>query len=128
MEAETLKIIKKNDHIVIDLNVEDQLFERGIDAKGRKLKPPYTPFTKRIKKEKGQPTDRVTLRDAGEFHDDFFVDATSFPVQIMSQDWKEKKLTQKYGIDIFGLNSANRKELSINYIKEDLKEFFKKNL
>lgn len=128
IEIETLKIIKRNEEIALDLNTESQLFERGIGADGKKLTPSYTPFTKQIKKAKGQPTNRVTLRDEGDFHDSFFVKTNSFPVVFEAQDWKEQKLVEKYGIEIFGLTNKNRKEISLNYIKPELVTFLKANL
>lgn len=123
-----MKIVKDNEHLFIDANVESQLFEKGIDSKGRKLKPPYTSFTKMIKRQKGQPIDKVTLRDTGEFHDSFFLKTDKFPVEFLAQDFKEQKLVEKYGIDIFGVTVSNRKEISQNYIKPQLVTFLKQNM
>ena len=47
---------------IIDLNIEEQL-QRGIDATGQPITPGYRPLTISIKRQKGQPTNRVTLRD-----------------------------------------------------------------
>lgn len=124
---ESLKILKDNEHIAVDFNTKDQLFERGVDSLGRKLQP-YTPFTVQKKKEKGHPFDRTTLRDEGGFTDNFFLDTRSFPVAIDSKDFKSEMLAEKYGIDIFGLTASNRKDLSVNYLKPNLVEFLKRNL
>jgi hypothetical protein len=52
---------------IIDANAEEQLFEQGINRLGVDIMDyrPYTPLTIAIKEEKGQPTNRVTLRDEG---------------------------------------------------------------
>ena len=51
----------------------EQLFS-GINAEGDPIEPEYSPRTVAIKKKKGQPTDRVTLRDTGDFYKGVFMD------------------------------------------------------
>lgn len=59
--------------IIIDMVANDQLYERGINGRGVEISSyePYHMSTIRIKLEKGQPVDRVTLRDTGRFHRSF---------------------------------------------------------
>lgn len=56
------------------MNAEEQLFEQGINRLGVDIMDyaPYSPLTIAIKEEKGQPTNRVTLRDTGDFEASFF--------------------------------------------------------
>ena len=58
-------IILENEYIITDMNSEDQLYEQGINRLGVNIMDyaPYSPLTIEIKKEKGQPYNRVTLRD-----------------------------------------------------------------
>ena len=91
--------------------------DAGEDSKGKKIKPPYTERTKEIKKFKGQPTDRVTLEDEGDFKRRTYLEADQFPIFFRSADWKEPKLVEKYGEDIFGIQKKNLK----SYTKEELK-------
>jgi hypothetical protein len=56
----------------ISLNIDSQLFERGVDIYGVSMRSPfarpgevYADSTIQEKREKGQPYDRVTLRDSG---------------------------------------------------------------
>jgi len=56
----------------IRLNVDEQLFKRGVDIFGNGLRSMYArggnvyaDRTIVLKREKGQPTDRVTMRDTG---------------------------------------------------------------
>lgn len=67
-------IIWDNEAYIVDLNAEEQLFEQGINRLGVEISDyaPYSPVTIAIKEAKGQPTNRVTLRDEGDFESSFF--------------------------------------------------------
>lgn len=91
----------------VDLNVQQML--DGGTAKGGPIGE-YSEFTKQIKKAKGQQSQWVTLRDEGDFQRGmYFKTLTEQYAEINSSDWKVDKLTEKYGADIFGLNSTNLK-------------------
>ena len=122
-------------NLIVTLNTEDQLFKKGEDSLGNPITPGYTPFTIELKQAKGQPTNRVTLKDTGDFYNSFlaYVDnagdiiINSDPIKIDSFTGAETDLTIKYGKDIIGLNE---KSLSIlnekiiipaqKYIKEKI--------
>lgn len=90
----------------------DQLFA-GLRADDTEMwdTRPYKPFTIAIKKEKGQPYDRVTLKDTGEFHRSIFVRFQGDNVIIDSNSDLRDKLVQKYGVTIFGLTKQNKEAL-----------------
>lgn len=88
----------------------DQLFA-GLRADDTDIEPAYKPFTIAIKKEKGQPTDRVTLKDTGEFHRSIFVKFTNNTIIIDSNNDLRDKLVEKYGAAIFGLTKQNKEAL-----------------
>ena len=69
---------------IIDANAEEQLFEQGINRLGVDIMDyrPYTPLTIAIKEEKGQPTNRVTLRDEGDFESSFYIISKKFEFSI----------------------------------------------
>ena len=67
--------------------------------------------TEAIKKEKGQPTDRVTLKDTGEFHRSIFVKFEGDKIIIDSDNDLRDKLVKKYGATIFGLTKQNKQAL-----------------
>ena len=48
----------------------------GKDSAGVKMVPPYTASTKKQKRKKGQPINRVTLKDTGAFYASLMADAT----------------------------------------------------
>lgn len=116
------EIIINDEHIICDMNAEQQLYEEGINRLGVKISDyaPYSPLTIEIKTHKGQPTDRVTLRDTGEFHGSFYVEATNTTFEIKAADWKTEKLLKKYGKGILGLTEGSLAELVWQYIYPEL--------
>lgn len=124
MEKIALQSFQEHKEEAMDLNTESQLFDQGVDSKGRDLGE-YTPFTVQIKRAKGQKTDFITLKDEGDFYEGFFVKANKFPVVFDSRDSKKKKLVERFGKDIFGLTQQSVNELNEEYIKETIQEKFK---
>ena len=59
--------IKANEQVVKQLQTE-QLYS-GTTNKGDDIKPFYADSTIKRKRRKGQPFDRVTLKDTGDFYD-----------------------------------------------------------
>lgn len=115
---------KEGDEMII-LNQDDQL-DLGIDNRGKKIRPPYKKLTIKLKKLKGQPTDRVTLHDEGDFYRGMHTERTGKGIYIDSKDKKTEKLVTKYGDQIFGLNRNNLKEFIDSYLKPRMQERFKK--
>lgn len=103
------EIIRDNEQIVINLNQQDQLYNKGITSTSKDISSyrPYKSLTIKIKQEKGQPTDRVTLRDRGDFYEGFYVRYFEEGFLINSTDDKTQELKDKYGKDIFGLTNEN---------------------
>lgn len=112
------KVIIDNEDIIVYLNAQEQLYEKGINALGVHISDymPYKPLTIRIKKMKGQPTDRVTLRDEGDFEKSFYLSVNNKEFEIKASDWKAEDLVKKYGKDILGLSEDNINELVKEYI------------
>lgn len=109
--------------IYTDLQRE-QLFS-GIQADGKEIErlgadyKGYAPRTIREKEKKGQPTDRVTLKDTGEFYLDIFADPRAEGIIVDSADSKSQQLQEDYGTKIFGL-SDNPKQLYINKLRPEM--------
>lgn len=117
---------------IIELNTQSQLFDKGIDSTGRSLEDVgggYSPYTIEIKKSKGQPTDRVTLKDTGDFYQSFrvYLDSRSDLVITADTIKDTTDLLREWGKDIIGLTQDSlellvlrAKLILIPYVKNKL--------
>lgn len=110
MEAATIEA----EDTIIEMNIS-QLYDNGENRNGQKITPEYTPATVEIKRRKGQPTNRVTLRDTFEWQASFYIQYNQDGFEIMASDWKTEKLKNKYGDEILGLQDEMVKYLIENY-------------
>ena len=116
--------------LVIRLNTQgektSQLFELGEDSLGDSLGS-YSPFTIEKKKKKGQPTNRITLKDTGEFYSSFNVVPYRGGFTIKANPIKEdSNLYNDFGVDIIGLNEENLQILRDVYKDKVLEEIRKR--
>lgn len=123
-------IIFENEAYIVDMNAEEQLFEQGINRLGVEISDyaPYSPVTIAIKEAKGQPTNRVTLRDEGDFESSFFLEVGNKQFEIKASDFKTEDLIKKYGRQILGLTDENIAILIWQYIYPDLMDEAKKQI
>lgn len=121
--------------LIIDLNTHEQLYEKGIDSKGRSLGE-YSiatiEGTKNFlgKKQKGQRYDHITLNDTGEFYNSFRVQLnySDASIQITANgDKGDANLFQQFGVDILGLTEDSMSVL-VNAAIPILKRKLKKQL
>lgn len=112
-----LLAVKSNEDFVLELNVEKQLYQ-GLKANGERIRPKYAKSTIKRKKKKGQPFNRVTLKDEGDFYEGFFVEYGEDDFTIHGDDEKTKYLIKRYGRDIFGLNEKSIGDL-IEMVEKD---------
>jgi len=122
----TDKVLDDNKQAYADENTR-VLFNEGIDSQGNKL-PEYSETTKRIKAKKGQPTNRMTLKDTGDFHRGFFARLSNGKMTISSKDDKTNELTGRYGQDIFGLQADDRRLVSREMVLPELIKELKQRL
>lgn len=137
----SLKQVKKELTTVAQLAVEEhedeiiaknqsQLFS-GTNSQGESLDAiggAYSERTVEIKKFKGQPYDRTTLYDTGDFYEDFFVKAGKTIYQIDSKDEKRKKLVKRYGKDIFGNTEEDEQRINDELILPELIDYCLDNI
>lgn len=121
------KIIQQEEARIIDYNTQDQLFEKGINSLGVKIASfdPYSQVTVEIKEQKGQPFDRVTLLDEGDFYAGWFIKIFPDRIEFGSADPKEVDLIERYGEDIFGLTQENLMDFIINIMRPELQVWYK---
>lgn len=124
------EIIQNNDWIIIDYNTQNQLFEQGITATGISIADyaPYSDVTVEIKQMKGQPYDRVTLRDEGDFYRSFYLKIDNEKFEIDAEDWKTRELIKYYGEEIMGLTQENIENLEKDVILPEIVEQARKTL
>lgn len=130
LDDELKNEIMNHEDVIIQMIARDQLYEQGIEGRGIPIMDyrPYTARTIKIKQKKGQPYDRVTLRDTGEFHGSLHVEYDNDGFYVTSTDDKAKYLLARYGKTIFRLTDDNLKELLDNYIKPSLQEKLKERI
>lgn len=112
---------------IIDMNIS-QMYDKGERRTGEKITPEYAPATVQIKKKKGQPTNRVTLRDTFAFQSSIWVQYYVDSFEIKADDWKTEQLVQKYGEEILGLQDSMVKILVDNFYRPSLLNELKKQL
>lgn len=127
LDDKAIEIVKQYESEIIDLNTEEQLFRLGQLRTGKKIQPGYRPFTVEIKRQRGQPVDRVTLQDTGEFYEGFFIEYSANFFFITSSDPKTQDLVNRYGSEIFGLSEKSLVEIRI-IIHQELLESLRKEL
>lgn len=97
---------KEFQDFVVDLNTNKQLYEDGVNNVGIRLDSMaggYTQYTIEIKQQKGQPTDRVTLKDSGDFYKTFRVEVSGDVLDIVANTFLYADFSfEKYIIDGFG--------------------------
>lgn len=108
--------LEENESAIIELNIYSQLYDEGIRSDGSAVKPKYTKLTVQIKQQINQPTDRVTLRDTGNFHESFMIVFKEDGFHFTSSDSKTPALTKKYGKKIFGLTEENMAKVIKQYV------------
>jgi len=114
--------VRKNEDLVTEMVSEIQLYEEGERGDGVFIADfaPYRPLTIELKRGKGQPTNRVTLRDEGDFHRSFFIQFKGDGFEVRARDWKEAKLKREYGEEILKLSSENMSDLIRSYVVPDI--------
>jgi len=136
-----LKKVFQNSDIkafIIEKN-QEQLYNYGQDAKGKELKTyaalggrVYGNYTIQQKQLKGQPTDRVTLKDTGKFYNTFKVGVQSEYAEIKAnfkvhgEDISENVETD----NVLGIQKENMplliQKIKPYFIKEFKESLFKK--
>lgn len=107
---------------IIPFITERQLYEKGIDGKGKFLGH-YSPYTIALKKQKGEVYSHTTLLDTGDFYEGFFALGKAQTIVISSKDSKRAELVERYGNDIFTLTVENNQIVNNEIILPALVEW-----
>lgn len=118
--------IRSFDFVLKDYVINKQLFREGVDGNNVKL-PGYRRTTIRLKIAKGDPVDRTTLRDDGEFYSHIQVDAFSDRFEISSNVSYDVHIIKRYGINVLKISDENLKQFIQTYFIPNFKNYVKNN-
>ena len=126
-----MESLQASEDFIIQLN-QDRLYDKGTDIEERPIatnraieesdgRNAYAQKTIFIKERKGQPTDRVTLFDDGEFYDSFYVEFENDYAIIMADLDKLEEIYQNIdtAFIVLGLSDEDKVKLR-DYIKPDV--------
>lgn len=127
---ERMEQLKSEYETLITISVEDtaaefgklnteQMYEGQLST-GEAITPSYSANTVKIKKKKGQPYDRVTLKDTGDFYRGYHLQVISGELVEDSNVQYAPVLEKKYSPAIWGLNDANHEEYVNEFLAPDL--------
>ena len=90
-------------------DLQRKQFDSGKDATGKQRKP-YAASTQRYKRKKGQPTNRVTLKDSGDSYKSVKVKADIKGIEIDVPTTQFEYMVKKYGDDTIGIEPQALKQ------------------
>lgn len=124
--VESLNVMQGFSIEIIRMNT-DRLYRLGEYTTGEEIadRVPYKPLTIQLKRAKGQPTDRVTLKDTGDFHASIYVSFDNTKMTVLADDPKTAKLVRKYGFEILGLTEQNLIDLQVKMYPKLMNRFKK---
>jgi len=104
------------------MQTEEQMYQ-GINASGNAIEPEYKQSTINYKKRVGQPSDRVTLKDSGDFYDSIEIEARTDNFVISTQITYSIYLVTKYA-EILGITDTNLQTFVNTYTLPIIKQSF----
>lgn len=110
IEQMTEETFQETESDFAKLNTE-QLYSGKLND-GSEITPEYAESTKKRKRKEGQPSDRVTTRDTGAYHEGFTVKPKSDVLEIGSDVRYEQYLDKRYGKKLYGLTPDNSEQYS----------------
>lgn len=119
-------IVDTNKDALLQLQ-EQQMYE-GKDSKGEPITLDgggYAETTIRWKKEKGQPTDRVTLKDTGDLYNSLQATVDEKTFSMKGDTPYEKELIERTGEQVYGLDEDSRQQFADNVTLPAIKSIFK---
>ena len=120
---EAYSIVKTLQSEITSFITDLQLYDRGIDGKGKFLAH-YAPYTIALKKLKGEVYTHTTLLDTGDFYEKFYAVGKYRMLFIGSRDIKTDDLVERYGPDIFTLTVEHEQTVNQELILPKLVEWF----
>lgn len=124
LRNETIRVFEERTPEIIDMNT-GQLMS-GVSSNSESIQPEYYNEDYASLKQQLNPAPPKGVPDlnlTGSFHSGFRVEVKSDSLEFSSIDEKTDYITKKYSDDIFGLTKENKREFSLGYLFEDLKDY-----
>lgn len=125
LDKAVLRSLKKHEKQVTEYITEVQLFEKGEDGQGLSLGE-YAAFTIKEKEKKGQPTDRITLRDTETFHKSYKLSLRGLVTANTQKPTQD--LAEEFGEDILVLSDEGQDLMIKEFVTSDLIDFVRKKI
>jgi hypothetical protein len=122
------RIIEQNKDSWEMMLANDQMYEQGIDGNENKIGEGfYSKKTLKIKQEKGQRTDHITLRDTEKFHNSISLQLDNSGITTIAPgaEKDDGNLMDIYGEDIIKLTDKNKDKLIENIYIPSLTQIIK---
>ena len=120
--------IASNEQILIDQQTDGQ-FDKGKDSNNISFIPSYADSTKRAKRAKNQPTNRVTLKDTGDLYNSISIQANTTNAVITANVPYFTHLVARYDKNqILGIQEEALKDFVENYTLPEIEKNFKQIL
>lgn len=128
LDEELEAIVLSAEDDIVDA-VRDQMWS-GFNGHNEEIAPSYTSSTIKKKIKKGQPYNRVTLKDTGEFYVSLYLKSEPGGFRIVSGDKSKKvsELINKYGDEILRISDGNFNYILNNRIRPELQRKLKEIL
>lgn len=122
IEDSVKEAFRRYDFVIIDYLTNKQWFQKGQKSDGGIIKPVYTRITIKLKQKKGDPYDRVTLRDTGKLYRsiDLIIGERALIARVTVEYFRRLEL--KYGKKILGIQDKFIEEFTENYILPQIKK------
>lgn len=114
--------VDNNKDVIKTMQTDEQMYQ-GINASGNAIEPEYKQSTINYKLRTGQPSDRVTLKDSGDFYDSIEIEARTDNFVISTQITYSIYLVTKYA-EILGITDTNLETFVNTYTLPIIKQSF----
>lgn len=121
-EYETLVAISVEDTAAEFAKLNQEQMYEGVKSNNEPIEPAYSQSTIQRKKQKGQPYDRVTLKDTGDFYRGYHLQVINGELVEDSNVTYAPKIEKKYGAGIWGLSDDSNETYVNFYLEPDLQK------
>jgi len=124
IEQKIVEVFTENQDDIVYYVSEIQLYMEGMRGSDGAFIMDYMPYSRltiKLKEIYGQPTDRVTLRDTGDFHKSFRIEPTDETIEITADDWKTEELKDRYGEGIMALSDEHLQSVKQAFVLPGLR-------